>query len=794
MILPLLASAQAATYYVATSGSDSNPGTASAPFQHVSKGVSAATNPGDTVIVENGTYGNEGVGPGNYVVTLYSSGTAGNPITIMAQNRGQAILDAGNTNNQTCNGASSYFNLYNAAYIVIQGFVLQNSCDGGFISNDAAHDVTIRWNEIRNIGNWYITDQYGRDGIYLNNSEYNFTFDGNIFHNIGRTGGASNSLDHGIYAHASNLTIINNVFYNFNTGWSIQIADGAANWLIANNTFAFPDAGGQDGQIMFWNGNSNIQLTNNIFYEPAGSALTQYSATITAEFDHNLVYGTSTVMDNGGAGVSVGSGNVMGQNPMFMSTSSPYNFALQSGSPAIGAATGLSQVLDDIMGTTRPSSGDAIGAYQGSGGSSGSSGPTGSSGSGGSPTPPPVVSAPTISGVSVSSITSTSAVVNWTTSDAASSTVYYGTTSYNLLANGPGLVTTHSVTLTGLSPSSSYGFQVMSQDSNGQTMTASSSFTTLATPTTFSLSGGSVSIKQGQSASVTLTATLLTGASAVVSFSAGQVAGLTATFAAPSCAITCTDTLTVAAASTLAAGTYNLVVTGSGAGGSASATIPVTVSSTMTNAPTSGNATAGLVAHWLLNESSGTVAHDSSGYGNNGAVYNGYWWTSVHGPTLYFSGPGSYVDVPESPSLEMTRALTVAFWLDPNPNTVTDPRVIAKVFDWDVKLNGANRNPQFDGPNGQYAMTNFSPPFYAWHHIAFTYAAGTVKAYVDGVAVPLVQNTFTGRGILTSNQNGLYIGLDSDLASPFVGNLQDVRIYNRALSPADILAVYQSTY
>ena len=46
-------------------------------------------------------------------------------------------------------------------------------------------------------------------------------------------------LDHGIYAKGTNATIINNIFYNMNKGWSIQVANGATNWLIANNTFAF---------------------------------------------------------------------------------------------------------------------------------------------------------------------------------------------------------------------------------------------------------------------------------------------------------------------------------------------------------------------------------------------------------------------------------------------------------------------------------------------------------------------------------------------------------------------------
>ena len=53
--------AQGATYYVATTGSDSNSGAQSAPFRHLSKAAAVAQQPGDTVIVMDGTYDNEGV-------------------------------------------------------------------------------------------------------------------------------------------------------------------------------------------------------------------------------------------------------------------------------------------------------------------------------------------------------------------------------------------------------------------------------------------------------------------------------------------------------------------------------------------------------------------------------------------------------------------------------------------------------------------------------------------------------------------------------------------------------------
>src|SRR6266481_2467889 len=130
--LTLASLASAGTYYVSTNGSDSNPGTQSAPFRHVSKAALTATQAGDTIIVMDGTYDNEGVVAPDSVVTLLYSGQAASPITFKAQNRGKAILDSMNSSTTaSCDGASAYFNLKNASFIVIQGFVLQNSCDSG---------------------------------------------------------------------------------------------------------------------------------------------------------------------------------------------------------------------------------------------------------------------------------------------------------------------------------------------------------------------------------------------------------------------------------------------------------------------------------------------------------------------------------------------------------------------------------------------------------------------------------------------------------------------------------------
>jgi uncharacterized protein DUF1565/purple acid phosphatase-like protein len=556
--------AMAATYYVATTGSDSNAGSQAAPFRHLTKAAATATQAGDTVIVMDGTYDNEGVVAPNFVVTLYYSGTAGNPITFKAQNRGKAILDSMNTSaTTTCNGASAYFDLKNASFIVIQGFVIQLGCDSGIQSNDAAHDILIKWNEVRSIANHTVTDQIGRDGIYLNSTEYNFTFDGNLWHDIGRTDGQTLlHFDHGIYAHAQNVTIINNLFYNNNRGYHIQLADGASNWLVANNTFAFGTGNGEAGQIMFWGNNSGITLRNNIFYNPNISALTRWSATITnSPFDHNLIYGvTSIISDSTGLTIGV---NQIGPNPSFVNASTaPYDFHTNSGAPGIDAGMNLAPVADDVDGKARPQGASTdLGATEYS----------------------TATNAPVISGVFTSSITFNSVSIGWTTDVASTSYVEYGSAGYTSTTPvDANLVTLHSVALSGLSPSTLYHFRVDSAAGGSVGLSTDYTFITSASVSgdSFSLSAASssLSVVLGQSTTDNVTATLLTGSPTAVTFAASSLpAGVTASFSSASCAATCSTKLTLAASAAASPGTYSLGLTGTGGGYSASMTVALSV-------------------------------------------------------------------------------------------------------------------------------------------------------------------------------------------------------------------------
>src|SRR4030042_2476712 len=71
-----------------------------------------------------------------------------------------------------------------------------------------------------------------------------------------------------------------------------------------------------------------------------------------------------------------------------------------------------------------------------------------------------------------------------------------------------------------------------------------------------------------------------------------------------------------------------------------------------------------LVGWWKLDETSGTIAADSSGYGNNGTIYgNPQWVMGNIGGALQFDGNGNYVDCGTSTVLQVRDQITLACWI-----------------------------------------------------------------------------------------------------------------------------------
>jgi hypothetical protein len=72
----------------------------------------------------------------------------------------------------------------------------------------------------------------------------------------------------------------------------------------------------------------------------------------------------------------------------------------------------------------------------------------------------------------------------------------------------------------------------------------------------------------------------------------------------------------------------------------------------------------------------------------------------------------------------------------------------------------------------------------------FTFNLGVVKGYVDGAPVAFLTNTFNGTGTLPQWAYGLFLGTDSSKNNYLIGSLDDIRLYNHALSAAEVAALY----
>lgn len=282
-------------------GSDSYVGTQAAPwltFAH----AAATAGAGDTVIFMDGTYGNTNNVTGT-VVDLTNVGTEDAPITFKAQHRGMATLDGGamGCTGAAGTGAAEYLTLDTASYVVIQGFVIQNTCTAGVWDNNTSSNITLRWNEIRDIGNGLTPSSTDINAFYCGSNASNVLLDGNSIHDIGVTPNSTYwNEDSGLNISCQNVTIINNIFYNQSDGWDVQVVgpgssgeNGAQNILIANNTFGPLDPNNYspstdiylDGEVSVWNGGgsatiSGLTIENNIFWALRDNA--QYNGITTA--------------------------------------------------------------------------------------------------------------------------------------------------------------------------------------------------------------------------------------------------------------------------------------------------------------------------------------------------------------------------------------------------------------------------------------------------------------------------------------------------------------------------------
>ena len=217
--------------------------------------------------------------------------------------------------------------------------------------------------------------------------------------------------------------------------------------------------------------------------------------------------------------------------------------------------------------------------------------------------------------------------------------------------------------------------------------------------------------------------------------------------------------------------------------------------------------TNGLVGYWNFDEGSGTLAADSSGFGDTATLSTGATWTTnaVLGASalLLNAASASSASVPDSTALEISGDLTIAMWVKQNSLPTTNS--------WMYYLEKGQNNQE------NYAFGAYSDATGTRLFFEFIDATGTTRYYTQGTGLALSAGTWTHVAVVFDHTNGqLYFFIKGKqvssmavtqsltaAANPLVigqqnitgyeyylnGSIDDLRIYNRALAASEISAL-----
>jgi hypothetical protein len=207
----------------------------------------------------------------------------------------------------------------------------------------------------------------------------------------------------------------------------------------------------------------------------------------------------------------------------------------------------------------------------------------------------------------------------------------------------------------------------------------------------------------------------------------------------------------------------------------------------------------GLVAYYPFTGS----ADDASGNGNDGIVQGASLTTDRFGNpscAYSFNGIDNYIQVPDSPELNPS-SLSLSFWIKPEGlgcyqtfiakggNNFEFPGITAQ---YDAYYCGLFRYMSADYPEPNFQFSSNNPlSNNVWQHLVLTHTGTTVQLYVNGV---LENEKNTGHSLAPPTTQDLYIGNEKSLWHNmfYHGVMDDISVYNRALSGSEIEALYNS--
>lgn len=214
------------------------------------------------------------------------------------------------------------------------------------------------------------------------------------------------------------------------------------------------------------------------------------------------------------------------------------------------------------------------------------------------------------------------------------------------------------------------------------------------------------------------------------------------------------------------------------------------------NASQNQKLTDGLVGLWSFNgpDIDGNEAYDRSGQNNHGTINGAVRTIGKLGQALDFDGSNDIVTVIDDPSLSPAGAITISAWIYPHSiSTVNWQMVVGRWADSDnsyylgiandERLHLSLYTPEWDTATGN---TTIVP--YNWYHIVGTYDGANMVLYLNGAN----NGGKAQSGNINDSENNLTIGASTKSTSEtyFDGIIDEVRIYNRALTAQEIQRLY----
>ncbi len=235
----------------------------------------------------------------------------------------------------------------------------------------------------------------------------------------------------------------------------------------------------------------------------------------------------------------------------------------------------------------------------------------------------------------------------------------------------------------------------------------------------------------------------------------------------------------------------------------------LTTAPTLPPSPGGGSSTteivpSGLIGHWRLDEASGTTAADSSTGNVTGTMAGGMTAAAATRPGavaagMIFDGVDDRISMGDIFDFGTTQNFSISAWVKAQPGSaggmIVAKRAGSNVASWWVGIDGADGTMDAnidDGPSNAIRSKNTTDMRDGqWHLLTATYdRAGNMRIFVDGVLAD--SDNITGASTSMSTTNNFTIAANSSGGTPFNGQVDDVRVYNRVLTADEVTTIYQA--